>query len=81
MVGVKKTGCLHENTLLEQCDVEDVFRREWILGTHCALRAVCDGVLEDALVEFPCDDSNVCLRMQWHDWSDTRTIGKGVYES
>ena len=78
MVGVKTTGCSHENTLLEQCDVEDVFRREWILGPRSALRAVCDGVLEDALVEFPCDDCDVRLRMQWHERMSLNHSGQVV---
>ena len=54
VIDVKDTGCPCENTLLESCELENVFQREWILGTRSALRAACDGVLDDVLVEFVC---------------------------
>ena len=69
-IGVKNIGCRCENTLLEQCEVEDVFRIQslalrlvFVIAldrphpepyARCALRAVCGGVLDYVLVVFPC---------------------------
>ena len=66
MTGVKNTGFPCTNTRFEQCEVEDVFRGEWNVGTRSALRALDGGVLEDVLVVIACDDGDIRLRMQWH---------------